>query len=495
MIKLIDVSQMKLAEKDCMDTKGIESAELMEAAARAFTGIFCGLVPEKSIPILILCGTGNNGGDGLAIARLLQYSGYSDIEVNIVPTSRPGTEEFGIHLRRLSNTPVIVKHIGHVETFSPSQPVVIDALLGSGINRPLSDELKAVVSKVNQLGLRVVAVDCPTGFPCEGLINSQELVLKASEVISFQRPKLNFFFPESAAAMACFHVVDIGLREEFMESLPSQYYLTEPRDISRLLNTRQEFSHKGTYGHALIYAGSKGKAGAALLAAEACVYSGAGLTSVAMPEQERLALHVRLPEAMLLDLENQWEAEKENFSAIAFGPGLGDDTAFISTLVESAAVPLVADADGLNYLARNPQLLAKLRPGTVMTPHLKEFDRLFGESSSWYERLEKARSEAHKRQVYIILKNRYTFIVVPDGRVLINPSGNPAMASGGMGDALTGMLVSLLAQGYREEDACVIACFIHGRAGDLLRSEGNAFVSASSLIARLPRVFGELLSS
>lgn len=495
MIKLIDAAQMKCAEQDFIKARAMEPADLMETAARAFVGIFCGLVPEKTTAILVLCGTGNNGGDGLAIARLLQYAGYSDIEAHIVPTSRPGTEEFGINLRRLSNTPVVVKHLGDVKAFSPSQPVLIDALLGSGLNRPLNAEMAALVAKINGLGRRVIAVDCPTGFRCDGPLNSGEPVLRASDVICFQRPKLNFFYPESANAFDRFHVVDIGLREEFMESFSSHIHLIDQRDINRLIKARPEFSHKGSFGHALIYAGSKGKVGAALLAAEACVYSGAGLTSVALPEEERLALHIRLPEAMFVDLEAQGNSGKGRFSAIAIGPGLDGNTAFIEPMLESEAAPLVIDADGLNFLARSPEKLNKLPAGSILTPHLKEFDRLFGDSQSWFDRVELARSEAQKRRIYIILKNRYTFLVLPDGRVLINPTGNPGMASGGMGDVLTGILVSFLAQSYQAEEACIIACFVHGKAGDLVRFEGNAVVTASSLIKKLPQVLGELQSS
>ncbi len=492
MIKLIDVSQMKLAERDYMKSTGIESAELIEAAAKAFCGIFCGLVPEKSKAILILCGTGNNGSDGLAIARLLQYSGYSDIEVAIVSTSRPGTDDFGLHLRRLGKTPVKVKYITEADHFIFTQPVVIDALLGSGINRPLEAELRTIVRNVNESPARIIAVDCPTGFRCEGRLDHNEVVMKASDVISFQRPKLNFFFPESSSALARFHVVDIGLQENFIESLPSYYHLIEPRDVGRVLKARPEFSHKGAYGHVLIYAGSKGKAGAALLAAEACVYSGAGLTSVAMPEADRLALHTRLPEAMFVDLDDHAGFEEKQYSVIAFGPGLGDKPRFIEAILASSTVPLVVDADGLNYLSIHQELLAKLPPRSILTPHMKEFDRLFGPSDNWFDRVQLARSEAGKRQLYIVLKNRYTFIILPDGRVLINPSGNPGMASGGMGDALTGIIASFIAQGYGEEDACMIACFIHGRAGDVVRSRGNAVVPASLLISSLPQILGEL---
>lgn len=499
MHKVISVQQMRQVDADCIVAKNIFSIELMERAARAFTGVFCGLIPEKTQSILILCGTGNNGGDGLAIARLLQCSGYSSVRVLIFATGGKESSDFLINLQRLESTPVITSYFQAGDVPRISETILIDAILGSGVNRPLAGQLKQLVDELNHLQKHIVAVDCPTGFRCEGELNKEETVLKVSDVISFQRPKLNFFFPESVNYLERFHVVDIGLREEFIESLPSDFYLIGSRDVSNTYKKRKAFSHKGTYGHAFIWAGGEGKSGAALLCAEACIYSGAGLTSVHLPQNDRFALLSRLPEAMfkssLGEIANSKQHDLSRLSAVAIGPGLDDngleDT--IKAVIEAVHTPIVIDAEGVNYLAKSPDLLNKFRSSRViLTPHMKEFDRLFGESPSWWARVQLAIAKAKEYRITIVLKNQYTFIILSDGRVLINPTGNPAMASGGMGDALTGIIVSFLAQDYNPEDACILGCYLHGKAGDLLAANGNAVIPATHLIAQLPFVIGEI---
>jgi len=495
MRKLITVAQMREADVDCLEVKDISSISLMEKAAIAFTNVFSGLIPEKYQSILVLCGTGNNGGDGLAIARLLQCNGYSCIRVIIIRTGEKESPDFLHNLRRLKETPVEVTYWNDANLGEMTENVIIDAILGSGVNRPLSNDLLRLVETINKSEKYLIAVDCPTGFSCEGELSANEGVLVVKDVVSFQRPKLNFFFPESAAFLRNFHVVDIGLREGFIDACASDYYLLESSDITGIYRQRENFSHKGTFGHALIYAGSTGKSGAALLCAEACIYSGAGLTSVSIPEEDRIALHTRLPEAMYLTIEEAWKVEKRDvFSAVAIGPGLGDNTLLIEQIINEAEIPLVIDADGLNYLARNQSLLKRLPKGTILTPHMKEFDRLFGESGSWWLRLLLAIKKAKEYQIIIVLKNRYTFIILEDGRVMINPTGNPAMASGGMGDVLTGIIVSFLAQGYTPKEACILSCYLHGKAGDSLAASGRSSVSATQLIAKMPFIIGDIKS-
>lgn len=495
MRKLITVAQMREADADCLKAKNLSSVGLMERAASAFLNVFSGLIPEKYQSILVLCGTGNNGGDGLAIARLLQCSGYSNIRVMIIRTGGKESADFLHNLVRLEETPIEFSYWDGEDLENISEDVIIDAILGSGINRPLNNDLLRLVRMINKTGKHLIAVDCPTGFPSDGELPANESVLIVKDVISFQRPRLNFFFPESAAFLQTFHVVDIGLREEFIESCPSDYYLLQSSDITGIYRPRENFSHKGTYGHALIYAGSAGKSGAALLSAEACIYSGAGLTSVCIPEEDRVALHTRLPEAMYLNIKEAWKVEhRDSFSAIAIGPGLGNNTFLIEQIINETKVPMVIDADGLNYLSHNRSLLGRLPKGTILTPHMKEFDRLFGESSSWWSRLLLAIEQAKKYQVIIVLKNRYTFIVLEDGRVMINPTGNPGMASGGMGDVLTGIIVSFLAQGYTPKEACILSCYLHGKAGDSLVASGRYSVSATQLIAKMPFIIGDIRS-
>ncbi len=495
MRKLITVAQIREADADCLKIKDLSSISLMERAAAAFVNVFSGLIPEKYRAILVLCGTGNNGGDGLAIARLLQCDGYSRIRILIVRTGKKESADFLHNLRRLKETPIEFKYWEGENLGEISEDIIIDAILGSGVNRSLGSDLLKLVETINRSEKYLIAVDCPTGFLCEGELPSRGDVLVAKDVVSFQRPKLNFFFPESAVFLQTFHVVDIGLREEFIESCPSDYYLLESSDIFNIYRQRQSFSHKGTFGHALIYAGSIGKSGAALLCAEACIYSGAGLTSVCIPEEDRVALHTRLPEAMYLNIEDAWKIERRAaFSAIAIGPGLGNNTSLIEQIIKETKVPLVIDADGLNYLALNQSLLGLLPKSTILTPHMKEFDRIFGESSSWWSRLLLAIRKAKEYQIIIVLKNRYTFIILEDGRVMINPTGNPAMASGGMGDALTGIIVSFIAQGYTSEEACILSCYLHGKAGDSLAAAGRSPVSATQLIAKMPFIIGDIKS-
>lgn len=496
MRKIITASQIKMADKDCLESQNIESYELMDRAAAAFTGVFTGLVPDRDASIVVLCGTGNNGGDGLAISYLLDCDGYKKIEAVVLPTGSQPSHDFLYNLDRVKNSNISVRSLDSVSLscfesldLDISESVIIDAILGIGISRPLKEGLGELVGEINQRCKRVVAVDIPTGFH-EGELKDNELILKADEVISFQRPKLNFFFPESAHYIKCFYVVDIGLREAFMAGLPSQYYYIESSEIKGIYKKRKTFSHKGNYGHAFIFAGSYGKVGAALIAAEACLHAGAGLTTVCLPENERQALYARLPEAMLQRAEDQFD-EKE-YSAIAFGPGLGQRASALRGLLETKDLRIVIDADGLNYLAKEKALLKKLPTNTVLTPHMKEFDRLFGSSETWWGRLQLAVKKARELNVTIVLKNRYTFIVTNKGEVLINPTGNPAMAIGGMGDALTGLITSFMAQGYSSHDACILACFLHGRAGDKLQLEGRAVVLPTDLIKQIPLLLGEI---
>jgi hydroxyethylthiazole kinase-like uncharacterized protein yjeF len=493
MRKLITVTQIREADTDCLKMNNLSSISLMEGAANGFVNVFSGLIPEKYKSVLVLCGTGNNGGDGLAIARLLQCRGYSCIRVLIIQTGERESPDFLHNLKRLKETPIEFNYWNDEELEELSEDVVIDAILGSGVNRHLSNDLLMLVESINRSEKYVIAVDCPTGFRCDGEFHRNETVLIANDVVSFQRPKLNFFFPESAAFLKTFHVVDIGLREEFIEACPSNYYLIESQDLVSIYRQRESFSHKGTFGHVLIYAGSTGKSGAALLCAEACIYSGAGLTSVSLPQEDRVALHIRLPEAMYVGIEEAWGVKRRNaFSAIAMGPGLGNNNLLVEQIIRETKVPLVIDADALNYLAFNQSVFKHLPKSTILTPHMKEFDRLFGDSDSWRSRLLLAVEKAKEYQIIIVLKNRYTFIILEDGQVLINPTGNPAMASGGMGDVLTGIIVSFLAQGYTPKEACILACYLHGKAGDSLAAAGRYSISATQLIAKMPFIIGDI---
>ena len=484
---MLTSAQMREADRHTIEAASITSIDLMEQASSAFVNAVMQLYPDKNTSILVCCGTGNNGGDGLAIARLLQAQGYDAIAVWIARFAGHESDDFAVNLARLYHTPIAVTEFFPADRLPDfHQQVVIDALLGSGLSRPLEGDWLRMAKHINQANRQTVAVDIPSGLRADGTIPETEYSIHAHDVITFQRPKLSFFFPESAKAMDRFQVVDIGLDEDFIQSLPSDFGLVEAADIQRIYRKRKPFSHKGTYGHALIIAGSTDTMGAALLSCGASLYAGAGLTSACIPTEGLIALNTSHPEVMYCpwgDLPAAWGT----FDAVGIGPGLGGACDNLPTILTYPSKPLVVDADALSFFSKNPALLKQLPKQSILTPHMKEFDRLFGSHGNWWDRLQSAREQAVSRQVIIVLKNRYTFIALPNGTVRINPTGNPAMASGGMGDVLTGMIVSFLAQGYDPQEAATLACYLHGAAGDQLVAEGAAVVPASRLIMELPR--------
>lgn len=488
MQKILHSGQILLADAATLQKQEITSHELMERGSEAFVSLFWELPFNSKTPICILCGTGNNGGDGLAIARLLDESSY-DVSVIIYRSGRKESPDFLANLALLEGAPIPIRDWSEGDLPLIQEAVVIDALLGIGLNKPLDGELLRLVDFVNSLDKYVVAVDVPTGMPMDGPFTGQEAILKATVVFTFQQPKLSFFFPESARVMQYFKVVDIRLDEAFIQALPSVYVMIEASDIAKSYRLRKDFSHKGTFGKALIIAGNTHTLGAALLCAEACLHAGAGLTTTCIPEESRMALNIRCPEVMFLgeeELEKRWG----EFTVVGVGPGLGDRSNLLHKLLAFEQKPMVFDADALNYLALHPEELSALPEHAIITPHMKEFDRLFGASDHWWGRLQLAREKAQEYQLIIVLKNRYTFIVLPDGEVRINATGNPAMASGGMGDILTGIITAFLAQGYSSEEAAVLGVYVHGGAGDALASEGMAVVAASQVISRVPFVVG-----
>lgn len=489
---ILTAAQMRNADQYTIEHMPIASLDLMENASKAFVMAFMQLYPDRHTCILVCCGTGNNGGDGLAIARLLQAKGYDGVSVWIARFGDHESDDFAANLSRLYRTPVPVTEFFPTDEFADiHHHVIIDALLGSGLNKPLEGDWLRLAQHLNGAHCRTVAVDIPSGLGADGIIAENMYAIYADEVISFHRPKFSFFFPESAHAMAHFTVVDIGLDNDFIEHLPSHYLLIEAADVQRIHRHRQPFAHKGTYGHALLIAGSTKTMGAAILASGACVYAGAGLTSACIIPEGLTALNTTYPEVMYCprgSLREMWAKS----DAVGIGPGLGMASDSLPTLLTYPEKPLVIDADAVSFLGENPKLLEKLPKHCILTPHMKEFDRLFGPHDSWWNRVQTARKQAVALQLIIVLKNRYTFIALPDGNILINPTGNPAMASGGMGDVLTGILVSFLAQGYTPQEAAILGCYLHGLAGDRLCAAGMAVVPATRVIDELPYAIASL---
>lgn len=481
---------MREVDAHTIQHQPIASIDLMEQAAVAFVTVFIKKYPHRQQAISVVCGQGNNGGDGLAIARILADKGFPNIRVLLTHFSENSSPDYLENLDRLQRSSYSIsvsKYNDHL-TFSKDE-LVIDALLGSGLNKPLSEAYAAMVATINKSGATIVSVDVPTGFVSEGEIQEPYRGIKADLVISFQRPKINFFFPESIKALKGFCIVPIGLDEDHLQSLASDWKLVDSKFVRHSLKPREKFSHKGTFGHVLMLAGNTETMGAALLATGASLNVGAGLVTACIPQSGLIALNVALPEAMFLDREAVKEIPAHKYQAIAIGPGLGVGNEQIQLLeyLFQQNQPLVLDADALNVIASHQELLEKIPAQSIITPHMKEFDRLFGDHNNWWQRVTTARREATQRQVIIVLKNQYTFICLPTGEICVNPTGNPAMAQGGMGDVLTGTIVGLLAQGYSSTDAAILGVYLHGKAGDAL-AKNLEVVAASTLSKYLPNI-------
>jgi hydroxyethylthiazole kinase-like uncharacterized protein yjeF len=501
MLPLLISSQIREADAYTIAHEPITSIDLMERASKAFVGWFINHFPDKRQSIAVYCGTGNNGGDGLAIARMLKAHDYQQVNVKIASFSSKSSDDFNTNLHRLIPSGITIKEIKPGEELPvEDSSIIIDALLGTGLNKPLSGDYERLVNYLNTLQKTVVAVDVPTGFFSEGETETDSPVLKADLVITFQQPKINFLLPESAPYIHCWEAVGIGINEAFIRSLDSPYQLVEEKDIRSRLKPRHRFSNKGTYGHALIVAGQPETMGAALLCSSACACTGAGLTTACVPQSGLTALNSHQPEIMAIVRKDKERVEIEwrKFNAIAIGPGLGKDKdalTLLTDLFKNYDKPVVIDADALNLLAVHHGLWKYVPADSIITPHVKEFDRLFGEHKNWWQRLQTAAAMAKEHKVYIVLKNDYTISITPGGKLFFNSTSNAAMASGGMGDVLTGVLAALLAQKYSSEDACIIGNYIHGKAGDELALPNRMHVVLPGrLITQLPVTMAKLMA-
>jgi len=501
MLPLLTASQIREADAYTIAHEPVASIDLMERASKAFVGWFVNHFPDQKQAISVYCGTGNNGGDGLAIARMLDDHQYKKLNVKIARFSDNATVDFNINLKRLQQTGIPISEIGKGETLQvDDNEVIIDALVGSGLNKPLTGDYRRLVNYINDLKRIVVAVDVPTGLFTDGEVPTDAVVLKAELVITFQAPKINFLLPESGPYIKCWEAVNIGIDEKFVQSLNSPYQAVEEKDIRKMLKPRQRFSNKGTYGHALIIAGRPETMGAALLSASACAYAGSGLTTACVPQTGLIALNSYMPEIMAI-IRNGSEPHAiswDNFNSIAIGPGLGQDAdalALLTDVLINCKKPVVIDADALNLLSAHKELWSEIPGNSILTPHMKEFDRLFGEHENWWRRMQTGIQKAKEYQLYILLKNDYTLVITPQGKIFFNITSNPAMASGGMGDVLTGIIASLLAQRYSPQEACIVAAYIHGKAGDELALPNRMNVALPSQVAaRLPFTIAKLMA-
>ncbi|CAK7077382.1 MAG: Bifunctional NAD(P)H-hydrate repair enzyme Nnr [Parabacteroides sp.] len=502
MIKIFATDKIKELDQYTIQNEPISSIDLVERAATVFMHEFCRRY-SKQIRIVIFAGQGNNGADALAIARLLIDEGYR-VETYLFNPTEHLSYDCELNKQRLLGMDKI-EFTEVKDNFVPptlgDRDVVIDGLFGSGLNRPLSGGFPALVNYINQSGATVVAIDIPSGlFGEDNRNNESESIIQADLTLTFSFPKLAFFLPENEPYVGEWKVLDISLDPYIVENTPTSYSLVEEEDMAAVFQPRSRFSHKGTFGHALLIAGSQGKMGAALLSARACLRSGAGLLTVHIPQRGEQIMQTAFPEAMLsFDPHPDYFTavpDTSAYSAIGIGPGLGqhlESAVALERILQPTGKPVVLDADALNLIASNKDLLTRIPPHSILTPHPKEFDRIAGESNNSYERLIKAQTFAIEHKLIVVLKGAYTAICTPLGNVYFNDSGNPGMATAGSGDVLTGIILGLLAQGMEPETAAVSGVFLHGTAGDLAaiyRSEES--MVAGDIIEMLGKAFKQI---
>lgn len=501
-MKILSCAQQKEADAYTIEHDSILSINLMEKAASMITDAICRRW-NKSHKIVVFAGPGNNGGDAVAVARMLHLKNYQ-VQVILFNIKGNLSDDCLTNIKRLQECGFT--NYTEVSTqFDPpkltADDIVIDGLFGTGLNNPLSGGFAAVVQYINASAAKVVSIDIPSGMMGEdNTRNIRQNIIKADLTLTINLPKLSFLFAENEDLVGEIEVLDIGISKEFEKEVESKNFITEENEITKIIKPRKKFSHKGNYGHALIIAGSYGMGGAAVLVAKSCIRSGVGLLTLHTPVCNHNLLQTCVPEAITQDdMDDRYFAEVtdlDNYQALGIGPGLGQEEftaqAIINQLKE-CYIPAVIDADAINALSTYRNQLNCVPKGSVITPHVKELERLVGRCSNSYERIQKAKDLASYMQIYIVLKGAWTVIITPDGECHFNSTGNPGMATGGSGDVLTGILTSLLAQGYATKDACLLGVYLHGLAGDIAAENiGEISMNASDIITALPEAWKQL---
>ncbi|MGI6243000.1 MAG: NAD(P)H-hydrate dehydratase [Prevotella sp.] len=503
-MKIFNAAQIHELDKYTIEREPIKSIDLMERAAKAITHAIMEKWTDRT-PVVVFAGPGNNGGDGLAVARMLAEADYQ-VSVYLFNIHNKLSEECTTNRQRVIDCKKIDKFTEVTLKFDPpeltSDTLVIDSLFGSGINKPLMGGFASLVKYINQSPAKVVSIDIPSGLMCDdNSYNIRSNIIRANLTLTLQQVKLSMMFADCQQYIGRLRVLDIRLDPEYVKNTKVSHRIIEENEVRTYMLHRSDFAHKGSMGHAFIIAGSYGMAGAAILATRACLRSGVGKVTTHTPKKNYGIMQVAVPEAVMqMDHEETYFSESietSDFDAVAIGPGigLGENTAIaLISQIRRTQCPIVIDADGLNILSNHRAWMQQLPKGIIMTPHPKEFDRLVGSvSNSDYERLTRALQLAEQLQGYIILKGHYSALCMPDGHVIFNSSGNSGMATAGSGDVLTGIITALLARGYERAEACMLGMYLHGLAGDLaIRDIGKESLVAGDIVDYLPKAFMRL---
>jgi len=501
-MKLFTCNQIAEIDQLTMKLEPISSIDLMDRASMAVADWIINNL-GNNLPFWFFAGPGNNGGDAMAVAQMLAFAKFN-CTVFIADFGKELKGDPAINLQRLKDQNLVsIKRINNESDIPeiPSTVIIIDGLFGSGLTRPLDGLAAEIVRKINESQAQVISIDIPSGLMGED--NSQSdgsAIVRASHTLTFQFPKISFLFPENDQYTGQWDVLPIGLSTEAMSQIQSDYTYLTKEFISAKIKKRGKFSHKGTFGHALLIAGSYGKMGAAVLASKACLRSGVGLLTSHIPRLGYEILQNSIPEAMTSidpsDTVFTGFPDLSSYSAVGIGPGLDQKAVSINALQEllsARPTKMVIDADALNMLAGKQELYRLLPPNTILTPHPKELERLVGASENSFQRLQVQLQFSAHYKVIVVCKGANTCITFPNGEVYFNSTGNAGMATGGSGDVLTGIILGLLAQSYSPEEATLIGVYLHGLAGDLAADTfGQQALIAGDIIEQLGAAFLQL---
>lgn len=503
-MKIFTSAQIHELDNYTIEHEPIESIDLMERAAIALSNAIMKRWTSAT-PIVVFAGPGNNGGDALAVARILAENNYT-VQVYLFNINNKLSDDCNTNKQRLVDGNKIEKIIEVNLNFEPptlgKEFLVIDGLFGAGLNKPLTGGFASLVKYINQSPCQVVSIDLPSGLlPEDNSFNIRANIIRADVTLTLQQKKLAMMLTDMQQYLGDIEVLDIRLSNDFIEKTDAIYTIVEPKNIQSKLLKRTPTVHKGDMGHALLIAGSFGMAGAATLATKACMRMGVGKITIHTPRNNNNILQIAVPEAIVsIDPEQNYFTEPidtEDFNALGIGPGLGqnENTAIaMIAQIRRAQCPVVVDADALNMLGSHRAWIQQLPKNIILTPHPKEFDRLTGYATNdCYERLSKARDLAKHLNGFVVLKGPRTALCMPNGKVIFNSTGNAGMATAGSGDVLTGIITGLLARGYQHADACLVGMYLHGLAGDCAASQlGEECMTASDIIRFIPQAFKKI---
>ena len=495
-MKILSAQQINRIDSETLKDQKISSLDLMERAATVVFEEIKRLHPRlEHSTFYVFCGKGNNGGDGLVLARLLDQQ-QAQVKVYLMDVEDYSADNLA-NQKRLPNH-MIQKIAAEDQIDIPSDAIVLDCLFGYGLKRVLTADWNGIISSINGCGARIYSVDMPSGLLADKKTAADVPIVKADLVYTFQFPKMALLLPENQWYVKDFKVLDIDLSQRAIEAAETNlFYVDEPL-VRSFYRQRRKFDHKGTFGHTLIIGGSKGKMGAVQLALKAALRAGCGLASAYVPDGGNTILQTAVPEAMVLtdpeqDFISQFPAI-DGYQSVGVGIGMGTAPNTIDALKVFIArindTSLVLDADALNILAREPNLWAFVPAHSILTPHPKELSRILGAWQDDFEKIEKVRVFARKHQFYVLIKGANSTMVMPDGQVYFNSTGNVGMATGGSGDILTGIITSLLGQGYSSKEALIMGVYIHGCAADIaVKTIGTYSLLPSDTINHLSDAF------